>query len=74
MFMLIILRTVHHKALIFHMLIGLGQDRSSDCLKFTRSKVKVAWVNFEIKYVNSFLKLLHEGTYTIPIQEVTLCQ
>jgi len=40
-FLLIILRTVYHRAFIFHMLIGLGEDMSPDVFMFTRSNVKV---------------------------------
>ena len=50
----IYLRTVYHRAFIFHMLIDLGENTMPDVLKFTMSKVKVTWVTFVINYVNSF--------------------
>jgi len=42
MVLLLILRTVYHKAFIFHMLIGLGENKSPGVFKITRSKVKVS--------------------------------
>jgi len=43
-FLLIALRTVYHKAFIFHMLIVLGENKSPGVFKLTRPKVKVTWV------------------------------
>ena len=78
MVVLIILRTMHHRALIFHMLVGLGKNMIPDVFKFARSKVKVTWVTFGINKVNGFylpssklLIITPLGTYTIPIYEVT---
>jgi len=42
----LLLKTVYHRAFIFHMLIGLGENMISDVFKFTRSKVKVRCVTF----------------------------
>ena len=51
---LLIFKTVYHKAFIFHMLFGLGENMSPGVFKFTRSKVKVTWVTFVVNFVNSF--------------------
>ena len=40
-FPLIFLRTVYYRAIIFHMLIGLGKDMTPIDFRFTRMKVKV---------------------------------
>jgi len=40
-FLLIILRTVYHRAFIFHVMIGLGEITIPYVFNFTRSKVKV---------------------------------
>jgi len=41
----IILKTFfYHRAFIFHMLIGLGEDENPSYFGFTRSKVKVTSV------------------------------
>jgi len=41
-----LLKTIYHRAIIFHMLIGLGKDKTPINIWFTRSKVKVTWVTF----------------------------
>ena len=41
-----LLKTVDHRAFIFHMLIGLGENTISDVFMFTRSRVKVTWITF----------------------------
>jgi len=47
----IILRTICHRAFIFHMQIGLGKDKHTINFRFTRSKVKVTRVTFEKKLI-----------------------
>ena len=39
------LRTVYHKAFIFHTEIGFGENKSPSVFKFTRPKVKVTSCN-----------------------------
>ena len=39
-FPLIFLRSIYHRAIIFHMLIGLGEDMTLTDFRFTRLKVK----------------------------------
>ena len=38
------LRTVYHRVFIFHMLIGLGEDKTAIDIGITMSKVKVTFV------------------------------
>jgi hypothetical protein len=40
-FLLFILKTIHHKVSIFHILVGLNQLMSTIDFEVTRSKVKV---------------------------------
>jgi len=45
------LRTVYHRAFIFHKQNGLGEDKNPFDFGFTRSKVKVTRVTFVKKLI-----------------------
>ena len=57
-------KTVYHKAFIIHMLIGLGENKSTGVFKFTWSKVKVTWVTCSqlCKHLNQ-LNILKTSDY-----------
>ena len=61
-FSLIILRTINHRAFIFHMLIGLMKDMTPVDFVFTRSKVKVTRVTLK-KKENCFLFMIYRNVY-----------
>jgi len=52
------LKTIYHRAFIFHMLIGLGKDKTPINIGFIRSKVKVTWVTF---FTLSFVTIYHKA-------------
>ena len=60
---LIILRTVYHRAFIFHMFIGLGKDMTSIDFGFTWSKVRITTVLFE-NDLRSFFLFITEVLFT----------
>ena len=49
-------RRLFIRAFIFHMLIGLGEDKNTIDFGFTRSKVKVIKVTFVKKFSTQYLE------------------